>query len=44
LDTNLQQYEAFKKELIVKPNVKDAELEKEKKKYQTMIDHPLSTS
>jgi hypothetical protein len=44
LDSNLSQYEAFMKELIVKPNVKDSELEAEKKKYQTMIDHPLSTS
>lgn len=28
----------------MKPNVKDSELEQEKKKYQIMIDHPLSTS
>jgi len=44
LDQNYESYEGFKKELIVKPKVKDEEMEKERAKYQAMMDHPLSTS
>ena len=46
LKMNHDSYEGFKKELIVKPKVMDnsEEMEKERKKYQAMMDHPLSTS
>lgn len=33
MDSNLKSYEGFKKELIVKPQVQDEEMEAERKKY-----------
>jgi TBC1 domain family member 13 len=42
LEDNYQTYENFKKELIIKPKLKDEE--EKKKQMQQMIDHPLSRS
>mmetsp|Transcript_11005 Transcript_11005/g.16688 ORF Transcript_11005/g.16688 Transcript_11005/m.16688 type:complete len:336 (-) Transcript_11005:371-1378(-) len=39
---NFETYEGFKRELIVKPKLKDEEAQA--KQQQAMIDHPLSTS
>lgn len=42
LEDNYQTYEDFKKELIVKPKLKDEEAKKEREKQ--IMDHPLSTA
>lgn len=42
LDSNLENYEGFKRELIVKPKLQDEE--EKQKQQQAMIDHPLSTA
>lgn len=42
LEENYQTYEDFKKELIVKPKLKDEEAKKEREKQ--IVDHPLSTA
>ena len=42
LEENYQTYEDFKKELIVKPKLKDEEAKKEREKQ--IMDHPLSTA